>query len=439
MSESFNPDIKQLNEENKKSKKTLFIILSLLFSSILIWIVIALISNNSHSMESGFDADNNKSDLNEFSSEDSALKAISKKDTSLHIIRTSNTFDGEVPYSVDNQGLKYKKIFTGRRINIAITGVDSRLGDNTKHADANHVLSFLIDSGKIEIYSIPRDTYADAGYEDSTGQNKLTVLRAGKGRNAYLKELATIAEVDQIHYYVEFGFSQAMGILDFLGYKNANATLQVLRSRRALGGDDFQRCYNQGQFIRQTLLSNYKKVDGIIGDLMLRGGLMIVESNLSSDKCKSLLAEMKKNGFGKSDDISVSVKPFMGAKFKIYDFTNQEVLEQLQSKTQVYYDKNMAKFDTNHIEIQQAVSKKLNRAIQNATLDSAKKPANVIKSLRLLFDQRAWHQLQNKDEKLKIREDFKNLLATAYIKIKKKSEADYIIAVVETEKEFLKK
>jgi anionic cell wall polymer biosynthesis LytR-Cps2A-Psr (LCP) family protein len=439
MSDNLINDKLQSKDQNKKSKKALIVIIGVLFSSLSLWLLIALIINNSHSQESNFNSQEKNSEFKEINSEDSTLRALKNKDTNIHIINTSNSFEGDIPFVLDNQGQKIKRVFTGRRINIAITGVDSRLGDNTKHADANHVLSFLIDSGKIEIYSVPRDTYVDAGYDDSTGQNKLTVLRAGKGRNAYLKELANIAGVDQIHYFVEFGFSQAMGILDFLGYKNANATLQVLRSRRALGGDDFQRCYNQGQFIRQTILSNHKRIDGVFGDLMLRGGLMIVESNLTTDKCKIIFAEMKKNGFSSNDDISVSVKPFMGTNFKIYDFTNQEVLEQLQSKTQVYYDKNMASLDTNHIDVQKSVSKKLNKAIQTASLDSAKKPANVVKSLRTLFDQRAWHQLQNKEEKVKLREDFKILLSSAYSKLKKKPESDYIITVIETEKSFLNK
>ncbi len=58
---------------------------------------------------------------------------------------------------------------------INITGLDSRMGTIGNHADANHILSVLLDSGAVEIISIPRDTPADAGLDDRA--------RAGHGSN----------------------------------------------------------------------------------------------------------------------------------------------------------------------------------------------------------------------------------------------------------------
>jgi len=122
----------------------------------------------------------------------------------------------------------------GRVINIMVTGIDSRLGDNMAHADANHVLRFFLDSGLVEIISIPRDTPADAGFDDTTGFNRLTNVRANRGRRTYLNTVSKIAGISSIDYYVEFGFSQAIGLLELLGYKdNASSTLRVLRSRQA--------------------------------------------------------------------------------------------------------------------------------------------------------------------------------------------------------------
>ena len=131
------------------------------------------------------------------------------------IIRVSHRNALAEPSGFDpNAGKNIRRIFNGRRINIAVIGVDSRLGDHYKHADANHVLSIIIDSSAIEITSIPRDTYADCGYHDSTNQNKITVMYAAKGRDEYLKEIASIADLDKIHYYIEVGFSQSNEILE---------------------------------------------------------------------------------------------------------------------------------------------------------------------------------------------------------------------------------
>ncbi|HCN05331.1 MAG TPA: hypothetical protein DIS79_06895, partial [Bacteroidetes bacterium] len=168
---------------------------------------------------------------------------------------------------------------SGKVVNVMITGVDSRLGDPMGHADANHLLRFWLDSGCVEIISIPRDTYFDAGFEDSTGLNKLTNVRANRGRTTYLKAICEIVGVPKIDYYVEFGFSQAIGLLELLGYKeNASGTLRVLRSRQAYSAGDFQRVYNQGQFIRQALLRNFERTDGFLGEVAIRAALMLVET-----------------------------------------------------------------------------------------------------------------------------------------------------------------
>ncbi|MGA1308141.1 MAG: hypothetical protein ACO30M_09665, partial [Candidatus Kapaibacteriota bacterium] len=160
--------------------------------------------------------------------------------------------DGEAAYLFQKDSLK-KIPASARRVNIAIIGVDARMGTVSKRADANHILSIVPDSGYIEIISIPRDTPANAGMTDST-QNKLTIVHAMRGTKAYLQEAAKIAKVGPIKYWIQLGFSQAIGIIELLGQRDSKSTLQVLRSRKGLGGDDYQRCFNQGQYIRQMLL-----------------------------------------------------------------------------------------------------------------------------------------------------------------------------------------
>ncbi len=379
-------------------------------------------------------AKSQKEQLNPDKTCDDILSEALKPDTmELIYIRVSSPENMKVPYEIDTEaGKRYRKIYNGRRINIAVTGVDSRLGSRFKHADANHVFSILINKGIAEITAIPRDTEADAGLEDSTGQNKLAVVRGLKGRNAYLKEAARIAGLDRIHYYVEFGFSQAMGILEWLGYEESATTLQVLRSRNALDGDDFQRCYNQAHFMRQVIAKHFEKFTGILGEVTIRGGLSLVETNLNLKRAKYIISKLKAHDFPKdSSAISIRIRPPIHLRFKKYDFTDKQILEALKYQVE-YYSKNHAN-NSKSID----VANKLNSLIQSAIEDSAKHPALVISRLKTYFDQRAWLQIADKQERSRLREEFATLLSNAYKRKNRNGRAEQILAAMEAEKKLL--
>ncbi len=369
------------------------------------------------------------------------LKAlIPSADSGVQVINVSSS--NELPeYAYDESAGKYiKRIYKGRRINIALTGVDSRLGDRYKHADANHIISILLDSGKIEIISIPRDTPADAGYDDTTGQNKLTIVRAAKGRKAYFQELCRIGEVDKIHYFAELGFSQAIGIIEWLGFDKPNETLQILRSRSALGGDDFQRVYNQGQFIKQMLFRNLSRLDGVMGDIFIGSGLLFVESNLTSSNIKEILSELKAKNFSSSpDNIFVKIRPAFPAKFKLYDFSDKNTIASLSNLVKSYFS-SKSKDETGKTDepIGIKVYTRLRNVLDKAAADSSKKPQNVIRNLSVFFEQRAWLQIDEKEKRLEIRNDFVNLLTTAYEKRKDTSRADKVRLVAIAEDNLLK-
>lgn len=313
---------------------------------------------------------------------------------------------------------------TGRVVNVMITGVDSRLGDPMGHADANHVLRFFLDSGVVEIISIPRDTPSDAGFDDTTGLNKLTNVRANRGRNTYLKAVREIAGISSIDYYVEFGFSQAIGLLEMLGYKdNATSTLRVLRSRQAYSAGDFQRVYNQGQFIRQALRKNVDKTEGLFGSLALRAALMLVETNMSYDNARSLLDTLQANGFtGNESQTWVRLKPAMIAKFKVYEFDTANVSainNQISSK--------IHKLGLDSVKItSETYEAKLSNLITKAALDSAKSPGNVIRLLKRPYDQRAWLQVTDKGRREAYRNRVCTLLSTSYTRIKNPTAAKRI-------------
>lgn len=337
----------------------------------------------------------------------------------MEVIRMSDLKGQDIKYAEDTEAgsSKVKRVYSGRRINIAITGVDGRIGTPTKHADANHVISILMDSGKIEITSIPRDTPADAGYPEGHAQNKLTITRAAKGREAYHKELARIAKVDRIHHWVEVGFSQVIGILEFLGYDDPGSTLQLLRSRKALGGDDYQRCYNQGQFIRQMILRHFNKFTGLGGEIVLRGGLAIVDTDLDMETINTIIGALEKSGFPQSyEDVFVKVRPPINIKYKQYDFTDFSTVQALSGKIERINDKKgMAddkKRDARLI---------LEKAIAKAVKDSSKSASAVIGGLDRFFEQRAWFQVKDVAVRGQLRDQICILLINAH---NKKGNAD---------------
>ena len=382
--------------------------------------------------------DSNSKDSTKKYSKDYLKAVVPENDSNERVIKYSDyeSYLKSVQYD-DAAGLNFKKVYNGRRINIAVTGVDSRLGTNTKHADANHVISILLDSGKIEIISVPRDTPADAGYgeDDTTGQNKLTIVRAGKGLKSYHKELARIAGLDKIHYYIEFGFSQALGLIELLGYKNSVQTLKVLRSRTGLGGDDFQRVYNQAQFIKQNLVANFNTFNSLMGDLVIRAGLAMVDTDLSPDKLFYLRDELKKKGFGNnSNDVTVKIRPPMPIKFKIYDLDKPEVILALSSKIDAFNKTQKHDSDKNNlnIDINSSVVNQLSKIIKNSKND--KQTANGIRNMTTLYSQRAWLQISNLHLRDSIRTEFCNTLAGLYFRKKDSISANKVLNYLEIEK-----
>jgi anionic cell wall polymer biosynthesis LytR-Cps2A-Psr (LCP) family protein len=358
-------------------------------------------------------------------------------DTTVKVLYVSNAEDLNVPFSIDkNAGQNIKRVFSGRRINIIVTGVDSRLGTAGKHADANHILSILPDSGVIEITSIPRDTPAEAGMPDTSGQNKLTIVRAIKGREAYFTEAAKIAGLDKIHYWVEAGFSQVMGILNLLGFKDPGSALQVLRSRTGLGGDDYQRSYNQGQFIRQSILHHFNKFTGVMGEIAIRGGLAFVETNLTAATIKNIISQLEAKKFPKGpESITIKVRPPLGMNFKVYDFTDQAIFNNLKSKIESY---NTYK-GLDSVKVVTNVGNKLKNLINKAIQDSSKRPNDVIKNLSVYFDQRAWHQINEESIRNSVRDQMGELLANAYSKKKQFDKATNVRTIVANEKEIFSK
>lgn len=318
---------------------------------------------------------------------------------------------------------------SGRVVNVMVTGLDSRLGDPMGHADANHLVRFFLDSGCIEIISIPRDTPHDAGFEDTTGLNKLTNVRANRGRAAYHVAAAEIAGVSRIDYWVEFGFSQAIGLLELMGYKeNASSTLRVLRSRQAYAAGDYQRVYNQGQFIRQIILRAFDQTDNFLGELALRASLALVETNLTYETCDQMLDALRSRGFSDADPtrIWVRLKPALITKLKVYSFDSANVNAIDHQITQ-----KISRLGLDSIPVNaQTYERRLYNLVQRAAADSARSAGSVIRLLRRPYEQRAWLQIPNLSKRKMYRDRICGMLIASYRRVKNPDAAkrieDYI-------------
>lgn len=330
--------------------------------------------------------------------------------------------------SVNRANEKKAKLLKGKKITIVITGVDSRLGTSSKHADANHILNFWLDEGKIEIITVPRGTTADAGLEDSI-QNYLANVRSNKGRNAYLKELSRITGVRPLNNYVEFGFSQAIGLLELLGYEgDAVQKLRMLRSRKAFGSGDHQRSFNQGQFIRQILLAFIPKIDDITAEFMLRAGMLLVETNVDVSTLMDIRAKLLAKGFPRSpDDVLLHTKPRYGHQYLAYDFTDEGSSSDFYGVVSNTAKRLGLKENPHASEETTNLAKgKLDKILDKALRDTIKNPEAVVKALKVPFDQRSWFQLIDRDTRRQYRDRICHMLIQAYTRLNKKAEADKV-------------
>lgn len=342
------------------------------------------------------------------------LKSVFELDTTSVLEEDSLLISGE-----DNTAGSARNEFADyNRINIAVIGVDGRMGATKGHADANHIISIIPDAGKIQIISIPRDTYVDCGYDDTTHLNKLTVYYMGASREAYLKKIAEISGLGSIKYYVEFGFSQAMGMLRLFGY-NSTETLQVLRSRKSFAIGDYQRVYNQAQFLRQLILKHFELINGSLKPVFINGILALVKTNMDYDLISSLFDKIEEKQIYKNpDNISIKIKPGVQTNYKVFDFSNPDLIADLKEKLKL---EKIAKQDTTRFSpknFQAYLKNKLDKLIVDTAKDTLKNPRLAINKLKPYYEQKIWLQINNDEESLEYSRKVTEIMSNSYLKIK---------------------
>ncbi|HET7152488.1 MAG TPA: LCP family protein, partial [Candidatus Kapabacteria bacterium] len=220
-------------------------------------------------------------------------------------------------YAVKEDDLKKAAAQLPPHINILITGLDNRLGQNDNHADAVHLFTIFPDKGTIEITSVPRDTkcFIDSTFPDSLSH--FSNARSKLGRKGYIHTAEMFLNKGKMDYWVELNFSTVMGILQLIGYKDPATALQFLRHRKSFSIGDVQRSHNQAVFMKQAIVKYFNLMTGMSGDFLLTAGLGMIETNLTKEACEGLIYKLKQKGFPNNPDaITLKMEPPPPGKFE---------------------------------------------------------------------------------------------------------------------------
>lgn len=320
-----------------------------------------------------------------------------------HLYRAANPEPGII---IDPRADFLQLDSNSRRINIAICGVDNRMGARTSHADANHVISVIPDHNIVEVISVPRDTRANAGFQDTMSHyNIISNVRSRKGRKAWLRAMTEVCELDTIQHYVEIDFSQAMGLLEILGYEQPDATLRVLRSRKIFRGSDYQRTYNQGQFLAQNIARYAPRLKGSTGDGLIVAGLMIAESSLTSVSAKGLRDTLVGALMHNAGDIVVRMRPRINMRFTAFDFNDHEFMDSVHNVI------------STHSGDGKSVDSTILSLVDEAEDALDRNPWRTAQLLLRPFEQQIWLQMQDLRVRYTTRARIAMLLTHAYERI----------------------
>ncbi len=103
----------------------------------------------------------------------------------------------------DDEGIKIPK----DRVNVLVIGVANRLSDTLMF------LSYDMKGNKIDIMSIPRDTYFPRKGYNAAAQKKINAAYGAKGAKGTMIAAKELLGVD-IHYYFEFDYKAVISIVD---------------------------------------------------------------------------------------------------------------------------------------------------------------------------------------------------------------------------------
>lgn len=97
-----------------------------------------------------------------------------------------------------------------KRVNVLVIGVAKNLSDTIMMA------SYDMEKDKVDIFSIPRDTYYPRKGYNHAAQKKVNAAYGSSGAEGLVKAVEDITKVD-IDYYVQFDYEAVKAVVDGLG------------------------------------------------------------------------------------------------------------------------------------------------------------------------------------------------------------------------------
>lgn len=97
-----------------------------------------------------------------------------------------------------------------KRVNVLVMGIAKNLSDTIMLA------SYDMKNDKVDIYSIPRDTYYPRKGYNHAAQKKINAAYGSEGAEGVADAVENITGLD-IHYYVQFDYEAVKAIVDGLG------------------------------------------------------------------------------------------------------------------------------------------------------------------------------------------------------------------------------
>jgi len=282
-------------------------------------------------------------------------------------------------------------VASNRRLDILLIGLDSRLGDRQGRADALHIVTIDIDDGTVTITGIPRGTYSNLGYEDDAS-NIIANVRSARGRQELLRRTATLINRDNIDYWVEIGFSDAFGIVEWLGFENPSAELRMLRRRTGYRYGDHTRCYTQAVFIRSAIRRLLPLLDGPGVDLLLEPGLDLVKSNLTAVQSRGLVALL--------NDLALTDTPER-IHVVVHSPYNQNLAHDAANSTRMAWRNETTRWN----------DELATKRIRHSLAEAVEHERNAIAELLTMFRQHCWLQIDDRSERRILRDSIATVLS----------------------------
>lgn len=288
-----------------------------------------------------------------------------------------------------------------RTFKVLLIGVDTRLGKTSARADALHLLCVDLDSGRVEIVSIPRGTHVAIGYQNHVA-NIISHIRSARGRTDLMRRVAEITRRGNIAYYVEVGFSQAIGILELIGYHDPASELEELRRRKGYQFGDRERCYTQARFLKNSLLKYFDLFTGASGDVLLSAGLALVETNLTKEICQGIIYSLKEKSFPHDQgDVTIRLESHFEKRI-VARHQEQDSMPTPHTKK------------SNRLHSTESLASKKIRTALHFSGEKDFAPKKVITTLETIFQQHGWLQIRDPHERILLRDSIANLLSAAY-------------------------